>query len=90
MKTGPNVRRLIIEKASIDAIPPGGGFKDGVAFLSDPQKMIAVMKSASTWVIEAIRLVREATGPNQWSKSSDEEIAGEILNRLRSKKEKRS
>lgn len=76
---GPNVNKLIASKMSRDAIPPGGGFADGIKFLSSKQAIVAGAKRATEWVDAAIRAVREAAEPNPWKNATDEEIAAEIL-----------
>jgi hypothetical protein len=86
MKCGPNVKQLIARKMSMDAIPKGGGFADGLRFLSSPEKIAAAARSAETWVLEAIRLVRSAADPNPWKSADDEAIAGELLKRVAEKR----
>lgn len=74
-----NVTRLVIHKMSIDAIPPGGGLADGIAFLSDKAKIAEGWRAAEAWVREAIQMVRQAADPNPWRAADDEAIAGELL-----------
>jgi hypothetical protein len=66
-----------------DAIPAGGGFADGVAFLSSADTFKAGVKSAIEWTRSAIGLVREAAEPNPWREATDEDTAGELLRRSR-------
>ena len=80
-----NFNKLIAHKVSVDAIPPGGGFADGVALLIDKEKFIATTRAAVEWVKQAIELVRTAPG-SQWREASDEEIATEILRQVDAKK----
>lgn len=79
MTQGPNVKKLIAHKISIDAIPSGGGFADGVKFLQNRERILSVARTATKWVAEAIQLVRTAGEPNPWSNADDEVIAEEIL-----------
>lgn len=79
MTIGPNVRKLIAHKMSVDAIPPGGGLMTGVEFLLDKNRVVNSAKVATKWVEDAIALVR--TSPDNPYKT-DEEIAGAILDKL--------
>ena len=82
----PNLKKLIFIKMGKDAIPDGGGFADGVKFLTTPGAMKQGWQDAVKWVDGAILAVRMATEPNPWKNSSDEEIAGEIVRKLESRK----
>ena len=82
MSQGPNVKKLIARKMSIDAIPDGGGILAGVEFLSDKTRIIAGAKIATAWVEEAIKVTRLAAEPNPWKTADDETIAGEILSQI--------
>lgn len=79
---GPNVKKLILHKMSLDAVPAGGGLAAGVAFLSDPKAMANGWRAAVQWVREAIDVVRSGADPNPWRNADDEAIAGEILSRV--------
>jgi hypothetical protein len=79
---GPNVRRLIARRMSIDAIPPGRGFVAGLEFLSSKQNITDAATRAKNWVRTAIRAVREARDPNPWRLSDDETIAGFLLQEI--------
>jgi hypothetical protein len=85
---GPNAKKLIAHKMSVDAIPSGGGFADGVKFLSSKESILTGVRNATRWVAEAIDAVRQASEPNPWKASTDEEIAGEILRRVEARKSK--
>ena len=76
---GPNVKRLIAHKMSLLAIPPGGGLKDGIEFLSSKEKIVQAAKGATAWVEDSIAVIK--TAPDNPFKT-DEEIAGEILRRI--------
>jgi hypothetical protein len=79
---GPNVKRLITRKMSLDAIPRGGGFVDGLAFLSRKENITEGAKNASLWVKAAIRIVRQAAEPNPWKDADDEAIASYLLEQI--------
>lgn len=83
-----NKLRLAIQKMSTDAIPAGGGFADGAAFLADSRKMRDGFGAALAWTQEAIALVRSAAEPNPWKDADDETIAAEILNRVAKRRER--
>lgn len=83
---GPSVKKLVIAKASKDAIPSGGGLPDAIAFLTDPKAMTQGLRRAIEWVNVAIRAVREANEPNPWKNATDEEIAAEILKQIENKR----
>lgn len=77
---GPNVKNLAIHKMSIDAVPSDGGFKHGLAFLMDKDRIINSARASMKWVFEAIDLVRSAPGGELLG--DDEAIAGEILKKI--------
>lgn len=89
---GPNVKRLIAHRASLLAVPAGGGFADALKAIQSG-KIVAHVREATTWVETALLLVREAAEPNPWKTADDEAIAGEILKgveaKLRSQKAER-
>lgn len=82
-KIGPNVKRLIAHKASLDAVPPGGGLEDAVEFLVTG-KFAEGMKAASDWVRQAIQVIKSAPGNPHGD--DDEAIAGELLRRIEERK----
>lgn len=79
---GPNVRRLIARKMSLDAIPNGGGFAAGLEFLASKENIKQVASAAAAWVRVACQVVRGAAEPNPWKESTDEEIAGYLLDKI--------
>lgn len=83
---GPSQKKLICERIAQLAIPDGGGFQAGIDFLLDPAKVKTTAQAATTWVAQAITLVRTAAEPNPWKTATDEEIAGEILSKLAAKR----
>lgn len=81
-RVGPNVKRLIARKMSLDAVPRGGGLADGLAFLSRKENITENAKTASAWVRVAMQAVREATEPNPWKDADDETIAVYLLKQI--------
>jgi hypothetical protein len=81
-KLGPHVKRLLSYKMAKDAIPDGGGFADGVKFLSSKESIVAGFQSATEWIKAALLAVRQAGEPNPWKDATDEEIAAHIIERL--------
>ena len=81
---GPNVRKLVVEKMAKDAIPDGGGLADGIAFLSDKDRIIDGARDAQKWVEQALAVVK--TAPNNPWGNNDEAIAGEILKQIEAKR----
>jgi len=88
---GPNVRRLIAERAA--AITCGRALKTGadpfcatLAEMAKPGQMGKDYQEAVSWVKAALAAARRAPGAEQWP--TDEDMAGEVLRRLaRVKKE---
>lgn len=83
---GPNVRKLIIHKMSLDAIPKGGGVADGIKFLSDRDLMSKTLRAADEWVKAVIVAIRQAGEPNHLKNATDEEIAEELLRKIDERK----
>lgn len=79
---GPNVKKLIIHKVSLDAIPKGGGIKAGLEFLQDKERIIKTFRESADWVKQVIQAIRQAKEPNPFKDASDEEIAGELLKKI--------
>jgi len=77
---GPNVKRLIVRKMSLLAIPAGSG-KDSLArgldMLTNRGKFSSVAAEASAWVQAAIATMK--TAPDNPYGDDDEAIAGAIL-----------
>lgn len=88
MKAGPNLSKLAAHKLSVDAIPKGGDFMDGVNLLLDKDRLAQSAREAMAWAREAVRLIRQAAEPNPWKSATDEEIAGELLRQIQAKKRK--
>ena len=87
---GHNAKRLIAIKMARNAIPDGGGFEDGLRFLSNKDLIVASAKEAAKWVADAIDAVRAAAEPNPFKSATDEEIAGEILHKIESRKQEQA
>jgi hypothetical protein len=83
---GPNVKKLIIRKMSKDAIPDGGGFEDGLAFLMNQDALTKTARHATEWVQKAIDAVKAA--PDNPYGDDDEMIAEAILDEIETMKEK--
>jgi hypothetical protein len=83
---GPNLKKLIILKMNRDAIPPGGGLAAGIEFLTTHGSLSSGWEKAAKWCDLAIQIIREAPKPNPWKMASEEEIAGELLRQIDSKK----
>lgn len=92
---GPNMKKLVAHKISLDAFPPGtgGDFHEnlmrGIDFIRDPKGFVASVKPAQDWAKAAVQAVRNAAEPNEWKTADDEAIAGEILKRVDERKKKR-
>lgn len=84
----PNVRKLIIQRMSLNAVPAGGGIGDAIKFLTTPGALGAGWKEAAAWVKSAIIAIRQAAEPNPWKDSSDEEIAGYLLQKIEERRRK--
>jgi hypothetical protein len=84
----PNVKKLIIHKMSVDAVPAGGGIGDALKFLTTPGSIGKGWKEAAEWIESAIMVIRQAAEPNPWKDSSDEEIAGYLLQRIEERRRK--
>jgi len=87
---GQNAKKLIAHKMSVDAIPAGGGLADGLKFLSNKESIVSGARLATEWVAAAIDAIRGAADPNPWKFSTDEEIAGHILNQIAARKQART
>lgn len=81
---GKNVKKLIVRRMSVDAVPSGGGLQSAIDYLMSPSKIAESAKSATKWVFEAIDVVK--TAPDNPYGDDDEAIAGAILARLEEKK----
>lgn len=79
---GPNVKRLIAHKMSLDAVPAGGGLNAALDFLSDKDNITESARRSTEWVRLAIKALRQAAEPNPWKDADDEAIAGEFLKRI--------
>lgn len=82
-KIGPNMKKLIINKMAVDAVPPGGGIQAAIASLN-PDKMRENWRNAFLWAVNAIMEVRSA--PDNPFGLDEEAIAGEILKQIDERK----
>ncbi len=85
MKQGPNVKRLICHKMSLQMVPPGAGIAGAIAALREPGNIGKQAKEATAWVEAAIALVRNAPGNLL---PDDEAFAGEILRQVEERLQK--
>jgi hypothetical protein len=68
------------------AVPSGGGVSDALRFLTDPEAIRQAARAATTFVEQAIALVKTAPdNPYQ----TDEEICGELLRQIKARKGKK-
>ena len=81
-RLGPNVKRLIAHKMSLDAVPAGGGMDAALSFLSSKDNITESARRAKDWVRLAIKAVRSAAEPNPWKDADDEAIAGHFLEKI--------
>ena len=88
-KLTPNVKRLLLERVSIEAVPNGGGLNAGLTFLSSKENITAGFSAALEWVNQALIAVRNAAAPNPFASASDEEIATELMCQIIDKKKGR-
>jgi len=77
---GPNVKKLIAHKMSLEMVPSGSGFMGAIEAIREPGRIGREAKAATDWVQMAITAVRSA--PDNLFGDDDELIAGEILRRL--------
>jgi hypothetical protein len=81
-KFGPNFKKLVIHRMSIEAIPAGSGLAAGIEFLSTPGRIAQGFSLAAEWCERAIEAIRSAAEPNPWKYSTEEEIAADLLRRV--------
>ena len=81
------MKRLLIRRMSVEAIPPGGGLASGIDFLLSG-KFATGARSALVWCDEAVRVVQSAAEPNPFKDKDEEYIAGELLARLQKRETK--
>jgi len=83
-KLGPNVKKLLCTFVAHDAIPDGGGLADGVAFLSNKDRIISTTRAAMARMFECIDAVKHSRD-NPYG-DDDEAIAEAILSEIEQKK----
>ena len=79
-KIGPNVKRLIVHKMSLLAIPVGSGRNSlmlGAEMLTNRGKFASTAAEASNWVRQAIAVMK--TAPDNPYGDNDEAIAKALL-----------
>ena len=80
---GKNVKRLISMLMAKEAIPDGGGFKDGVDFLLSPERVKASFIKAQQDAMQFIELIKSAKD-NPYG-DDDEQIAAAIIAEVKKK-----
>ena len=80
MENNPNVRKLIVRRASVLAVPAGGGLSDAIAVLSNPKLLASHILQATAEIEASIAAVKSASD-NPYG-DDDEAIAAEILRQL--------
>jgi len=76
---GPNMKKFLARVMARKAIPPGGGFADGIDFIKSG-KMGQVARESLDWIDEQIRDIQAA--PDNTYGDDEETIAGAILSML--------
>jgi len=77
---GQYVKKLIVRFMSVDAVPSGGGFSDGMRFLLDPERIMRSARESTAKAFAAIDAVKAA--PDNPYGDDDEAIARAIIERL--------
>jgi hypothetical protein len=80
---GPNMKKLIIHKMSVDAVPPGGGLAAAIESF-EPAKMRENWRNAYLWAVNAILQIKSA--PDNTFGEDEETIAGEVLKKIDERK----
>jgi len=80
------MRELLAHKMAMDAVPPGAGPREAIAFLTSPGRLEASAREATKWVHAAIAAVRDAADPNPWRNADNEAIAAEVLRLIAAKR----
>lgn len=75
---------LMIYKIALDGSK--GGFSGALSILSSADKLREAAVAAKKWCSDSIAAVRQATDPNPWRNSTDDEIADEILRQIEARK----
>lgn len=83
-KMGPKMKRLVIEYASVLAVPPGGGLAAAMRIMTDPQLLQDNLRKACVWAADRIAEIKAA--PDNTLGNDDEVIANHILEKLAERK----
>lgn len=83
-KIGPNLKKLMIHKMAIEAVPPGGDFLDALKVIASPELLKKQAMEAMDWAIAAVDVVRSS--PDNHLGSDEETIAGEVVRRIEERK----
>lgn len=79
-KLGPNMKRFLAVCFARIAIPPGGGFADGMAALSSAERIKENTLKALALADQSIAVMRTAS--DKYYSDDEEEIAGIIMSNL--------
>lgn len=82
---GPNMKKFVIRRMSVMAVPAGEGLSSAIEFLMKPGALGSGFKQAMEWCDAAIAAIRGAGEPNPWKNATEEEIAGELVRRIEAK-----
>ncbi|MCK5608236.1 hypothetical protein KAR91_40520 [Candidatus Pacearchaeota archaeon] len=77
---GPNMKKLLARVMSRKAIPPGGGFVDGINFIKTPGVMAKAARESLVWIDQQINDIKAA--PDNEYGHDEESIAGAILSAI--------
>ena len=77
---GPNMKKLLARVVARAAIPPGGGFADGVRLITTPGALVKLTNTSIDWIDDAILAIRSA--PDNPYGDDEEIIAAAILSNL--------
>lgn len=82
---GPHVKRLVVEYASVLAVPPGGGVEAAFRTMTSPALLQENLRKACQWVEERLAEIKRA--PDNTFGDDDEKIAEYVLGKIRERKE---
>jgi len=86
-KLGPHMKSLIAQFMANLAIPPGGGFHDGIKAIMTPGKLGEHFKIAMTQAFASVDAVK-ATHDNPYG-NDDEKIAEALIKMVKQRQEER-
>ena len=88
IKLTPNLKELVWHLMSLDAVPPGSknGLSSAVEFILTPGKMSESFRNSIIRARNICMAIRQAGEPNPWKDATDEEIAGEVMRKMKEKR----